>query len=182
MWISPAHRPGTQNTEADSFYRNFNEAIEWKLSTHLFQKISSMFGNRILDVLDTLVSFTSSFDSSNLKLAHANIRSCRNNKVEISLFLKENDIYITTLNETWLISRRLDIPYYTITRKDRPRKRGGGVAILERNDVKFDIIDTPSTINNDNQTITILLKNSPDSVSISAIYIPPASTINTTAK
>ena len=37
--VSAVHIPGTQNTEADSFFRNFDEAIEWKLSTHLFQKI-----------------------------------------------------------------------------------------------------------------------------------------------
>ena len=35
MWVSAAHIPGTQNTEADSFSRNFNEAIEWKLSRYI---------------------------------------------------------------------------------------------------------------------------------------------------
>ena len=50
MWISAARIPGTQNTEADSFSRNFNEAIEWKLSTQLFQKISSIFRNPTLDL------------------------------------------------------------------------------------------------------------------------------------
>ena len=30
MWVSVAHIPGTQNTEADRFFRNFSEAIEWK--------------------------------------------------------------------------------------------------------------------------------------------------------
>ena len=60
------------------------------------------------------------------------------------------------------------------------RKQGGGVAILVRNDIKFDIIDMCSTINTDNESITILLINSQDSISISSIYIPPPSTINTT--
>ena len=50
MWLSAVHIPGTQNTEADSFSRNFNEAIEWKLSTHLFQKMSSMFRNPTLNL------------------------------------------------------------------------------------------------------------------------------------
>ena len=59
------------------------------------------------------------------------------------------------------------------------RKQGGGVAILVRNDIKFDIIDPCSTLNTDNEAITILLRNSQDSISISTIYIPPASTINT---
>ena len=38
MWVSTARVPGTQNTETVNFSRNFNEAIEWKLSSHFFQK------------------------------------------------------------------------------------------------------------------------------------------------
>ena len=36
------------------------------------------------------------------KLAHINIRSCRNKEMEISLFLKEKYTDILTLNETCL--------------------------------------------------------------------------------
>ena len=128
-----------------------------------------------------MASFSSSFNSSKIKLAHINIRSCRNKYVELSLFLKENDIDILNINETWLKSNfKLDIPNYTITRKDRQRRQGGGVATLVRNDIKFDIIYTCSTLNTDNEAITILLKLSQDSISISTIYISPASTVNTT--
>ena len=56
MWISAEHIPETQNTEADSFSRNFNEAIDWKLSTHLFKKISSMFGNLTLDLFASRIN------------------------------------------------------------------------------------------------------------------------------
>ena len=105
-----------------------------------------------------MASLSTSFNSSKLKLAHIKIRSCRNKEVEIYLFLKENDIDILTLNETWLKNNfTLDIPNYTITRKDRPSRQGGGVAILVRNDIKFDIIDTCSNINTDNEAITIRL-------------------------
>ena len=128
-----------------------------------------------------MASLTTSFNSSKLKLAHVNIRSCRNKKVEISLFLKVNDIDIHTLNETWLKSNfKLDIPNYTFTRRARPRRQGGGFAVLVHNNIKFDIINTGSKINTDNEAITIFLKNSQDSTSISTIYITPASTINTT--
>ena len=128
-----------------------------------------------------MASLNSSFNSSKLKLPDINIRSCRNKDVEISLFLKENDIDILTLNETWLKSNfKLDIPNYNIPRNDRPRRRGGGVAILVRNDIKFNIIDTCCTTNTDNEAITILLKDSQDSISILTIYIPPGSDINTT--
>ena len=64
-------------------------------------------------------------------------------EVEISLFLKESDIDILTLNETWLKSKfKLDIPNYIITRNDRPRMQGGGVAILVRSNIKFDSISS----------------------------------------
>ena len=57
MWVSAAHIPGTQNMEADSCSRNFTETIDWKLSTHLFQKISSMFGNPKLDLIASRINF-----------------------------------------------------------------------------------------------------------------------------
>ena len=123
-------------------------------------------------------SLTTSFNSSKRNLAHINIRSCRNKDVEISLFLKENDIDILSFNET--CNFKLDILNYTIARRDRPRRQEGGVAILVRNDIKFDIIDPCSTLNTDNEAITVLIRNSQDSISISTIYIPPAFTINTT--
>ena len=127
-----------------------------------------------------MASLSTSFNSSKLKLAHANIRSCRNKEAGISLFLKVNDIDILTLNETWFKNNfKIDIPNYTITRKDRPSRQGSGVAILVRNDIKFDIIDTCSNINTDNKAITIRLKNTEDQITISTIYIPPASSINT---
>ena len=113
-----------------------------------------------------MASLSTSFNSSKLKLAHINIRSCRNKEVEISLFLKENDIDILTLNETWLKNNfKLDIP--------------GAVAILVRNDMKFDITGTCSNINTDNEAITIRLKNTENQITITTIYIPPASSINT---
>ena len=58
--------------------------------------------------------------------------------MEISLFLKESDIDILTLKETWLKSNfKLDIPNHTIMRRDRPRRQGGGVAVLMRSERVF---------------------------------------------
>ena len=62
-----------------------------------------------------MASYNTSFNTSKLKLAHINIHSCRNTEMEISLFLKENDIDILALNETWLKSKfKLVIPNYII--------------------------------------------------------------------
>ena len=57
MLVSAAHNPGTQITEADSFSRNFIEVIEWKLSTHLFQKIPSMFENPTTDLFAFRINY-----------------------------------------------------------------------------------------------------------------------------
>ena len=65
-----------------------------------------------------MASLSTSFNSSKLKLVHVNMLSCINKEVEISLFLKENDIDILTLNETWLKSNfKPDNPNCTITRR-----------------------------------------------------------------
>ena len=64
---------------------------------------------------------------------------------------------------------KLDIPNYTITRRDRISWEGGGVTIS----------DAYSTTNTDIEGITIFLKNTQDSINISTIYIPPASSIIT---
>ena len=55
IWVSTAHIRGTQTNEVEIFSRNFNETIEWKLGTHLFQKISSVFGNHTLDLFDSWI-------------------------------------------------------------------------------------------------------------------------------
>ena len=124
-----------------------------------------------------------SFNTSSLKLAHISICSCRNKEMEISLFLKENDIDILTLNKIWLESNfKPDILIFIITRNDTPRRQRGGVAILVRNIINFGVVDTCSSIDTDNEAISIILKDSRYPTSISAIYTSPVSTINTSSK
>ena len=53
MWV---YISGTQNTETDSFL-DFSDTTEWKLSTHLFQKILSMFGNPTLDLFASCINY-----------------------------------------------------------------------------------------------------------------------------
>ena len=50
VWVSAAHIPGTQNIEAESFSRNINKTIKWKLSTHLFQNLSRISGKPTIDL------------------------------------------------------------------------------------------------------------------------------------
>lgn len=99
--------------------------------------------------------------------------------MEIPLFLKEHDIHILTLNKTLTKSNfKLDIPNYTIKPNDRPRRQGESVAILVHNSINSGMIET--SVDYDNETITIILKDSQISTIISTIYIPPVSVISTT--
>ena len=74
---------------------------------------------------------------------------------------------------------KLDIPNYVVKRNDRPIRQGGGVAILLRHNINFGIIDTCSNLDTENEALTITLEDSQFPTSISTIYIPPGSTINT---
>ena len=82
--VSAAHIPGIQNT-------NVSEAIKWKLSTHLFQKVSCMFGksqklmpfwsNRTLNFIISfpLLAFFRKGDSKNLQTQKK--RHCSDRKI-----------------------------------------------------------------------------------------------------
>ena len=73
--------------------------------------------------------------------------------------------------EPWFKSNfKLDIPNYTITRRDRLSWQGGGVAILVRNDIKFDIIDSCSTTNTYIEAIIIFLKNTQNIIYQQSIF------------
>ena len=74
---------------------------------------------------------------------------------------------------------KLDIPNYVVKRNDRPIRQEGGVAILLRHNINFGIIDTCSNLDTENEALTITLEDSQFPTSISTIYIPPGSTINT---
>ena len=71
-------------------------------------------------------------------------------------------------------------PNYVITHNDRPRRQEGGIEILERNNIKFNISDTCSPIDAGSKPILVFWKDSQISTSISTIYIPLASLITTT--
>ena len=74
----------------------------------------------------------------------------------------------------------LSLIFRIIPLRVRLSRQGGWLAILVLNDINFETIDTCSTINTDNEAITIFLTSTQDSISILTIYISPASSINTT--
>ena len=54
---------------------------------------------------------------------------------------------------------------------DRTRRQGEDMTILVRNNIKFDILETCSSIDTDYEAITILIKDLQISTNISTIFI-----------
>lgn len=50
IWITPAHIPGVENTEADLASRVFNDQTEWKLDPLILTDIFTLFGKPDLDL------------------------------------------------------------------------------------------------------------------------------------
>ena len=53
IWISAAHIPGVENTEADEGSRNFFDAVEWSVSNSVFEAICSLVGSPDIDLFAT---------------------------------------------------------------------------------------------------------------------------------
>ena len=74
------------------------------------------------------------------KISHLNVRSITHEMDSILLLLKDNNLDVLTVSETWLSPKVTDaeitIPGYSIVRKDR-NSRGGGVAIFIRDRIPF---------------------------------------------
>ena len=82
---------------------------------------------------------------------HINIRGLRKNIEELIFTLEEKKIGIASINETFLSSKhKVSIPGYKIIRKDHSTGQGGGVALLVKENISFDIFKLNVNNNNGN--------------------------------
>ena len=91
------------------------------------------------------------FLKKDLKFMHLKIRGLHSKIEELQITLKERNVDICSLNETFLKSKKkVDIPGYHLVRKDRSTGKGGGVAFLVKPDIKFEELELniQSNINN----------------------------------
>ena len=69
------------------------------------------------------------FKKEDLKFMHLKVRGLHSKIEELQITLKERNVDICSLNETFLKSKKkVDIPGYHLVRKDRSTGKGGGVA------------------------------------------------------
>ena len=81
-------------------------------------------------------------NKTNFNFMHLTIRGLRSKIEELQFTLKERNIDICSLNETFLKSKiKVNIPGYHIVRKDYSTGKGGGVALLVKSDIKYNELD-----------------------------------------
>ena len=110
---------------------------------------------------------------NNLLVGHWNCRSINNKKLIFSKFLRDNQFDIFCLNETKLDNtnkRVFEMNNYNIVTKNRNR-HGGGVAILIKNNLKFNIIH--ELIDSDFEMVGVNVKLALTSINIISFYLPP---------
>ncbi len=96
-------------------------------------------------------------ETNSLIISHWNCNSIKSHKPEIYSLINKKHNFIC-LNETKLSnSDNISFENYEIIRKDRNR-RGGGVAILARTDMKFEKIDTLDSFGLELLAIKVKLK------------------------
>lgn len=104
---------------------------------------------------------------------HLNIRSLLGKLDSLKSFIIENNCDILAVSETWLdsdiSSHAVSIDGYNFLRRDRG-SRGGGVAFYISKKFKYEIINTPNTIEQLWATVHV---NSMNKIACGVVYRPP---------
>ena len=108
--------------------------------THCFRNVNPWWS--IILILSGDISLNPGPSARNIKACHLNVRSLRNKTSAFSDFVLSNDLDIVGVTETWL--RPLDTQGlmdeitpagFQLHQVPRENKKGGGVAVLVRNDI-----------------------------------------------
>ena len=113
--------------------------------------------------------------TTNLTIAHHNTRGLKNHTTDLIAFLQDTKPDIMTLNETFLRTPdKMFFPgYQPMARADRPNRHGGGVAILVRNGINFDVVNPiPTSRAPSNEQSTITIQTTTGTLHISTLYCP----------
>ena len=124
--------------------------------------------------------------SSQLKIAHLNVRSLRNiaHLTEVKELANLHKIDIFTISETWLNSTvtnsEIAIEDYKIYRLDRLHKRGGGVCAYIKKNLKASVLKELSQISESSfHQLWINIQSKKNrSIIICVTYRPPDCALN----
>lgn len=111
-----------------------------------------------------------------INFSHFNIRSVGTNFDLFSDLVTNESFTVLGLSETWLEPDIQDdvinIPNYSIVRKDRNR-RGGGVCFYVNNCIKFKVLDTPTSDIAQLEQLWISFKYAGKNMCLGTLYRPP---------
>ena len=83
-----------------------------------------------------------------IKIGHLNVQSIAAKLDDVTLLLRDQQLDILCLSETWLSPQISDLfltfPGYDVLRQDREGRRGGGVAILHRSEMEVQQLVMPA--------------------------------------
>ena len=122
-----------------------------------------------------------SYKKTSLKIAHLNIQSISNKLDELKLFLIENSIDIMLINETFLTpSKKIKIKDYSIIRKDRKNRKGGGICFIIHDTIDHNQVNLLRTTDQDECLAFEFQKlgSCDHSLILAAYYSPPDKIIN----
>lgn len=112
-----------------------------------------------------------------LSLSFTNIRSIFSKRTELCSYLENSDCDILLLTETWLNFEIADteilpdLDQFSIFRKDRDDRRGGGVLIAVRKHIVCFVIDTGAMI----EILWVCIAHNTSKMIIGICYRPPDS-------
>ena len=81
-----------------------------------------------------------------IRIANWNARSVRAKKIELSDFLAQHNIDVGVITETRLNPKNnFSLPNHITVRLDRPNSTGGGVAVIIKRGIRYEILPHPRT-------------------------------------
>jgi hypothetical protein len=105
-----------------------------------------------------------------LKILSNNVRSLSKNFDAIKGIIEEHEPHIFAIQEIWAPKFCTDIKNYTSIMSQRTCKKGGGLALYIKNNVKFSVIGSEIAENYEYQLITVMTERK---INILNSYIPP---------
>lgn len=112
------------------------------------------------------------YNMDNLNIMQINIKSINNKKDLLEIYLDKNDIHIVLLSETWIKNDCIPkLKNYNLLMNNRDDGYGG-VAIAIAKHIHFD--STVITNYNKIETIATTINNNNNKITLLALYIPPS--------
>ena len=96
-------------------------------------------------------------------------------KAELQAFLEDHSPDVVTLNETFTKKGyKYNMPHYTAVTRNKEHRKGGGEAILLRQDLAFtEIDDIQLTKTTDNEQLTVAIRTESNrELYVSTVYCP----------